>query len=141
MFNSFKVVGPEENLSQGEARNMGMYVCLCVCACMCVWGVLYLSVFQSVYLCPTALYFVFLSVCFIKQTQQGFYNDKKTLKSNKPQLIIRKTVKQQGYYFMAKNTVLSIFMMYSSAVLIATLLRTLIVCARSRKTSLIIGLL
>lgn len=28
VFNSFKVVGPEENLSQGEARNMGMYVCL-----------------------------------------------------------------------------------------------------------------
>ena len=26
MFNTFKVVGPEENLSQGEARNMGMYV-------------------------------------------------------------------------------------------------------------------
>lgn len=25
-FHSFKVVGPEENLSQGEARNMGMYV-------------------------------------------------------------------------------------------------------------------
>lgn len=25
-FGSFKVVGPEENLSQGEARNMGMYV-------------------------------------------------------------------------------------------------------------------
>ena len=25
-FSSFKVVGPEENLSQGEARNMGMYV-------------------------------------------------------------------------------------------------------------------
>ena len=25
-FNSFKVVGPEENLSQGDARNMGMYV-------------------------------------------------------------------------------------------------------------------
>uniref|UniRef100_A0A673CNX8 procollagen-lysine 5-dioxygenase n=1 Tax=Sphaeramia orbicularis TaxID=375764 RepID=A0A673CNX8_9TELE len=28
-FSSFKVVGPEENLSQGEARNMGMYVDLC----------------------------------------------------------------------------------------------------------------
>lgn len=28
VFNSFKVVGPEEILSQGEARNMGMYVCL-----------------------------------------------------------------------------------------------------------------
>nr|XP_020457902.1 procollagen-lysine,2-oxoglutarate 5-dioxygenase 2 isoform X2 [Monopterus albus] len=27
LFNSFKVVGPEENLSQGEARNMGMDVC------------------------------------------------------------------------------------------------------------------
>ncbi|KAF3836595.1 hypothetical protein F7725_029153 [Dissostichus mawsoni] len=26
VFNTFKVVGPEENLSQGEARNMGMYV-------------------------------------------------------------------------------------------------------------------
>lgn len=26
VFSSFKVVGPEENLSQGEARNMGMYV-------------------------------------------------------------------------------------------------------------------
>ncbi|KAM6970816.1 procollagen-lysine,2-oxoglutarate 5-dioxygenase 2 isoform 1-T1 [Tautogolabrus adspersus] len=26
-FNSFKVVGPEENLSQGEARNMGMHLC------------------------------------------------------------------------------------------------------------------
>uniref|UniRef100_A0A4W6D8Y3 procollagen-lysine 5-dioxygenase n=1 Tax=Lates calcarifer TaxID=8187 RepID=A0A4W6D8Y3_LATCA len=26
-FNSFKVVGPEENLSQGEARNMGMDLC------------------------------------------------------------------------------------------------------------------
>ena len=30
VFNSFKVVGPEENLSQGEARNMGMYVCLII---------------------------------------------------------------------------------------------------------------
>ncbi|KAM7369852.1 hypothetical protein PAMP_011142 [Pampus punctatissimus] len=27
VFNSFKVVGPEENLSQGEARNMGMDLC------------------------------------------------------------------------------------------------------------------
>uniref|UniRef100_A0A6Q2ZHG3 procollagen-lysine 5-dioxygenase n=1 Tax=Esox lucius TaxID=8010 RepID=A0A6Q2ZHG3_ESOLU len=27
IFNSFKVVGPEENLSQGEARNMGMELC------------------------------------------------------------------------------------------------------------------
>uniref|UniRef100_A0A8C7KR50 procollagen-lysine 5-dioxygenase n=1 Tax=Oncorhynchus kisutch TaxID=8019 RepID=A0A8C7KR50_ONCKI len=27
VFNSFKVVGPEENLSQGEARNMGMGLC------------------------------------------------------------------------------------------------------------------
>ncbi|TNN88343.1 Procollagen-lysine,2-oxoglutarate 5-dioxygenase 2 [Liparis tanakae] len=27
VFNTFKVVGPEENLSQGEARNMGMDVC------------------------------------------------------------------------------------------------------------------
>uniref|UniRef100_A0A7N8XRW8 procollagen-lysine 5-dioxygenase n=1 Tax=Mastacembelus armatus TaxID=205130 RepID=A0A7N8XRW8_9TELE len=27
VFNSFMVVGPEENLSQGEARNMGMDVC------------------------------------------------------------------------------------------------------------------
>ncbi|TRY58499.1 hypothetical protein DNTS_004915 [Danionella cerebrum] len=27
VFHSFKVVGPEENLSQGEARNMGMDVC------------------------------------------------------------------------------------------------------------------
>ncbi|KAL3040396.1 hypothetical protein OYC64_011427 [Pagothenia borchgrevinki] len=27
VFNTFKVVGPEENLSQGEARNMGMDIC------------------------------------------------------------------------------------------------------------------
>uniref|UniRef100_A0A8K9V0Y0 procollagen-lysine 5-dioxygenase n=1 Tax=Oncorhynchus mykiss TaxID=8022 RepID=A0A8K9V0Y0_ONCMY len=27
VFNSFKVVGPEENLSQGQARNMGMGLC------------------------------------------------------------------------------------------------------------------
>lgn len=27
VFNTFKVVGPEENLSQGEARNMGMDLC------------------------------------------------------------------------------------------------------------------
>ncbi|KAM6978085.1 procollagen-lysine,2-oxoglutarate 5-dioxygenase 2 isoform 2-T2 [Aplochiton taeniatus] len=27
VFSSFKVVGPEENLSQGEARNMGMDIC------------------------------------------------------------------------------------------------------------------
>ncbi|KAM8881299.1 procollagen-lysine,2-oxoglutarate 5-dioxygenase 2 isoform 2-T2 [Synchiropus picturatus] len=33
MFHSFKVVGPEENLSQGEARNMGMDLCRTDASC------------------------------------------------------------------------------------------------------------